>query len=261
MFHRILKLNNKIMVAFLKISSNKYFIVLLIIQINSLNAFSIPFWENLINSTLEFQNQNYETQEIFFKSIYNSANISAECKSSILEALEALKNLDDWSYQMYNSWGKFPPSGIIEGTVTDFGDYDQCLAIKPNEVIGESQYCLIDISLPLPKPMPIHQNFYHKVNVLPKFMNKSENNVFIKLSEDASYFYWFYIRLGICTPNKCNQNDVKAMAKKSESLFIKLSKITIYFVLDFEKFGLILKDLNCESQSIIKLNFTQIFAM
>jgi hypothetical protein len=41
---------------------------------------------------------------------------------------------------MYNSWGKFPPSGIIEGTVTNFGDYNQCLAIKPNEMIGESQY-------------------------------------------------------------------------------------------------------------------------
>jgi hypothetical protein len=120
---------------------------------------------------------------------------------------------------MYNSWGKFPPSGIIDGTVTDFGDYEQCLDIKPNEVIGESQYCLIDISLPLPKPMPIHQNFYHKVNVLPEFVNKSSNNVLVKLSEDASYFYWFYIRLGICTPNKCNQNDVKAMAKKSETSF------------------------------------------
>ncbi len=35
--------------------------------------------------------------------------------------------------------------------------YNQCLAIEPNEVIGESQYCLIDISLLLLKPLPIRQ--------------------------------------------------------------------------------------------------------
>jgi hypothetical protein len=58
-----------------------------------------------------------------------------------LNVMNAFTNLEDWSYQMYNSWGKFPPSGIIEETVTDFDDYDQCLAIQPNEVIGKSQYC------------------------------------------------------------------------------------------------------------------------
>jgi hypothetical protein len=129
--------------------------------------------------------------------------------------MKALKLLEDWAFQMYNSWGKFPPSGIIEGTVTDFGDYDQCLAIEPNEVIGKSQYCLIDISLPLPKPMPIHQNIFHRVDVLPQFVNKSGNNVFVKLSKDASFFYWVYIRLGICSTIKCSQKDVKTLIEKS----------------------------------------------
>jgi hypothetical protein len=116
---------------------------------------------------------------------------------------------------MYNSWGRFPPSGVFEGTVTDFGDYDQCINIQPNQVIGESQYCLIDTSFPLPK-MDFHQNFFHKVNVLPEFINKSSNNAFVKFSEDASFFYWFHIRLGICTPNKCTQNEVQAMARNSK---------------------------------------------
>ena len=92
---------------------------------------------------------------------------------------------------MYSSWGKLPPSGILKGTVADFGHYDQCLAIQPNEVIKESQYCLIDISLPLPKPMPIHQNIFHRVDVLPQFVNKSGNNVFVKLSKDASFSIGF----------------------------------------------------------------------
>jgi len=177
----------------------------------------------MINASIVFKENNLSVYQKYIESIYKSTNISHECETSILDTLRALQNLEDWSYQMYNSWGKFPPSGVIEGTVTDFGDYDQCLAIKPNEVIGESQYCLIDISLPLPKPMPIHQNFFHKVDVLPQFVNKMENNIFVKLAEDASFFYWFYIRLGICIPNKCSKSDVKALAQKCKYILQKNS--------------------------------------
>jgi hypothetical protein len=132
--------------------------VLLSIQIQSLNALRVSFWEKLINSSIDFENENYETQEHYFISFFNSVNISRECESRILDTLKALKNLEDWSFKMYNSWGKFPPSGILDGTVTDFGDYDQCLAIKPNEVIGKSQYCLIDISFQLPKMKKVYSS-------------------------------------------------------------------------------------------------------
>jgi hypothetical protein len=152
----------------------------------------------------------------YFSEIIDSANITKECVSSISDTLIALNNSDYWSLKMYNSWGKFPAAGFLDGTVTDFGDYDQCLSIEPNQVIGESQYCLIDISLPLPEPMPIHQNIFHKVNVLPDYVNRGRNGVFVKFSEDAAMFYWIHFKLGICTPNKCTQNDVKTIARKSE---------------------------------------------
>jgi len=178
----------------------------------------------MINASIVFKEKNLSDYQKYIESVYRSANISEECEKSILDTLKALSNLEDWSYQMYNSWAKFPPSGVIEGNLVDFGDYDQCAAIKPNQVIGESQYCLIDISFPLPKPMPVHHNFFHEVNVLPESMNKSENNIFVKLSKDASFFYWFYIRLGICTPNKCTKSDVKALADKSKYFFCKRLK-------------------------------------
>ncbi len=154
----------------------------------------------------------------YFSEIINSANITKECVLSISDTLIALNNSDYWSYKMYNSWGKFPAAGILVGTVTDFGDYDQCLSIEPNQVIGESQYCLIDISIPLPEPMPIHHNMFHRVNVLPEFIEKNQNHIFVKLAEDASTFYWVNPKLGICVPNKCSQNDIKVIAKKSELL-------------------------------------------
>ncbi len=150
----------------------------------------------------------------YFSEIIDSENITKECVSSISNTLIALKNSDYWSLKMYNSWGKFPAAGILDGTVTDFGDYDQCLSIEPNQVIGESQYCLIDISIPLPNPMPIHHNMFHRVNVLPEYVNRSRNDVFVKLAEDASFFYWVNPSLGICVPNKCSINDVKTIARK-----------------------------------------------
>ncbi len=170
-------------------------------------------WENLIKSSVFLSK---DVNEVYVKAIVDSSNISKECKNSILDTLKALKTSEYWAFQMYDSWGKFPPNGILEGTVTDFGDYDQCLAIEPNEVIGKSQYCLIDISLPLPKPMPIHHNIFHKMNVLPEFVNKSGNNVYSKLSENASFFYSFFLRLGICSSNKCTERDIKDLAHKSK---------------------------------------------
>jgi hypothetical protein len=204
-----------------KIKPMKYLILLSFCTIISALQYHPYYnWQKLINSSTFF-NQNYVLEnKKYFQIIIKSANISKECVSSIWDTITALNTSENWSFKMFNSWGRFPPSGILEGTVTDFGDYDQCLAIKPNQVIGESLYCLIDISLPLPKPMPIHQNFFHKVNVLPEFVNKSQNNIFVEFSEDASYFYWISLKLGICAPNKCSQNDIHILAEKSLYWFL-----------------------------------------
>ncbi len=173
-------------------------------------------WKDLIKFSELNKNYYFDKQTEYLKIIVKSSNISRECETSIFAVIKAHNLLEDWAFQMHNTWGKFPPTGILEGTVADFGDYDQCLAIEPNEVIGKSQYCLIDISLPLPKPMSIHQNFFQIVNVLPQSVNMSESNVFVKLSKDASFFYWIFIRLGICTPNKCTESDIKFLTEKSK---------------------------------------------
>jgi hypothetical protein len=193
-----------------------YSLILFCNSINCYNKSSQNDWKDLIKFSQLNKNYYFDKQTEYLKIIVKSSNISRECETSIFAAINALNLLEDWAFQMYNTWGKFPPTGILEGTVTDFGDYDQCLAIEPNEVIGKSQYCLIDISLPLPKPMPIHQNFFHNVNVLPQFVNTSKSNVFVKLSKDASFFYWIFIRRGICTPNKCTQSDIKLLTEKSK---------------------------------------------
>lgn len=199
----------------------KTFKILLVfcLKINFLFCSSNNNWQRISNTFALFETKNLLPDLEFIDSFYKWKNISKECSTSIFDTINSLKKLEYWSYQMYDSWGRFPPMGILEGTVADLGHYDQCLSIKPNEVITESQYCLIEMKMPLPEPQPLHININNKVNVLPQFLNISKNNFLAKLSDNSIYFYLYAIRQGICAPKKCDKNDLTVLAKNGNNFF------------------------------------------
>ena len=173
----------------------------------------------------------------------NVNKISAKCNISIWHTLDALTNLDDWAVKMVNAWGTFPPSGLGVGTTTDFGSYDQCLGIAPNSVISKAQYCLIDFGPPLPQPMPVHHNLYHRVDITD--LNNQTSEFFKKHSEFASFYYWVSLRTGICVPSKCTAQDIELLADgfATES-------------------GLELRKTRCETlKTELSLTWTQVAAM
>lgn len=58
-----------------------------------------------------------------------------------------------------DSSGRPLSSGVLHGTITDLGDYDQCLDINVNdeerdEPMFVGQYCLAKFSVPVPRPKP-----------------------------------------------------------------------------------------------------------
>lgn len=55
-------------------------------------------------------------------------------------------------------------AGLLEGTVTDFGAYDECVNIPGNDVIGQSQYCTVEMR-PLLPPRPRFHNLVHTMDV------------------------------------------------------------------------------------------------
>ncbi|OTF74757.1 hypothetical protein BLA29_010211 [Euroglyphus maynei] len=65
-----------------------------------------------------------------------------------------------WATKLFNSWSQsLVPSGFISGTITDYGDYDQCLSIDPEQsspII--SKYCLVEFEWPIPSIRPIDHN-------------------------------------------------------------------------------------------------------
>lgn len=81
---------------------------------------------------------------------------------------------------MLDSSGKILPSGILEGTLTDLGRYDECIDVNQHqeghtrEYFGQpirGQYCSITLEPPLP-PRP---RFHTICNRIPELSKISEN--------------------------------------------------------------------------------------
>ena len=200
-------------------------------------------WNNLINKTQNWSKNYSNDWKTTLLTISAQKRISVACNESLWQTLAGIQDLDVWAIEMINSWGSFPPNGLIIGTSTDFGSYDQCLDIEPNDAIGKPQYCLIDVRPPLPKPMPVHHNLHHQLDVLPIGFNKT-GNVFEVYSEFASFFYWLSLRTGICTPSKCTQEDIRSLAEGFT-----------------ENYGLEFRQSRCETKTETELSFIQIIAL
>ena len=106
-----------------------------------------------------------------------------------------------------DSWGRFP-SGLISGTVTAFGDYDQCIdidhTVNGKTIVGK--YCLLDIRLPIPSsPITFNENI--STNSLFKTIVKNPLN---------------YMRItnGICIPSVCTKLEMTLILQKGMYIFI-----------------------------------------
>lgn len=134
-----------------------------------------------------------------------------------------------------DSSGKFPPTGILEGTLTDLGRYDECLDVDetleggededddPNVISSivstriQGQYCSVMIRPPLPeKP-----RFHTLCNQVPSLVNVSSSDlsIFRWLGKNAQYFYYSPVRVGLCTPSQCSPRDIDNMISKMARAF------------------------------------------
>ena len=144
----------------------------------------------------------------------NSDNVSQNCYESIMSTIDGIARFEDWAIEMINSWARFPPVGLFDGTLTDFGSYDQCLGVDDNPSIGSTQYCSIILDPPLPRPMPKQHNVFHQIpNLLSSDVYQNSSNALIKIANESSTFYWLSIRTAVCLPNKCTETDIKSLAK------------------------------------------------
>ena len=163
----------------------------------------------------------------------NNNNHMNECQTDIRLALHSLRLGQNWAIQMFNSWGKFPPTGLVSGTFTDLGDYDQCIRIHANisrvDPISEdkelfsnriyrTQYCRISIAPPLP-PFPRQLNYYHEVkNLLPPVPLSLSLSFYQHMAHNAAIIHYSDLQIGFCVPERCSLENITTVAKKSKTI-------------------------------------------
>ncbi|KAG0411705.1 hypothetical protein HPB47_011154, partial [Ixodes persulcatus] len=102
-----------------------------------------------------------------------------------------------------------PPSGILDVTMSDYGDYDQCLEVLSPTAEGDEdfrgQHCNIQVEHP-----HIPALTKHAISKLPQLLK--EDSVY----KDVLLTYTrlqtaIGVRVGICVPSSCSKDDIFKM--------------------------------------------------
>lgn len=139
-------------------------------------------------------------------------DLNTDCFLSLLRVIGGLRKLNLESIRMLDSSSKLP-AGILEGTVTDLGDYDTCLGLSfPNRFDKQledfrGQYCGVAVRFPLPeKPEVIRHGA-----VIVNPTGFPETSVLRYLARKSYTLYHTFIRLGLCLPSHCTAEDVQKL--------------------------------------------------
>lgn len=129
-----------------------------------------------------------------------------------------------WS-AVIDAMGK-PGAGLLEGTVTSFGNVDECTDISVEgdgyDDPFDGKYCLLYLRPRFP-PKPEIIKFDQPILDLSGTV--AEDTVFEYLSNISAGFYSVdAIRLGICVPSNCEQWEIKPMLARSNVLVLLSDK-------------------------------------
>ncbi|KAG9509995.1 Nose resistant to fluoxetine protein 6 [Fragariocoptes setiger] len=154
--------------------------------------------------------------------LIHETRISTECSGAMLKWVLSMNQLKSWSLRMLDAFGK-PSAGLLEGSMTLFGNYRQCLKVRApdddemeEEGTGEfkelfrGKYCVAQL-----KPwLPEKQRFYNlntKIKALMSYENTEPwtKSAFDELSELAINFNFVNIRMDLCVPSLCQVEDMQ----------------------------------------------------
>lgn len=138
------------------------------------------------------------------------ANVSSACQSAIESSLNLMSRLDSGAVKMWSATGNFPPVGLFDGQLHDLGSYRGCVDSLPNNGSKYTAYCTISARPVTPKRPPFHMTF-HEIprSVLEK---NSTSDIIGELRRRAQYFYYMYLKTGVCVPFECSPVDIQKAA-------------------------------------------------
>ena len=115
------------------------------------------------------------------------------------------------------------PAGVLSGTTTDLGDFDQCISIDGNfqqqQIVGK--YCLATVSLPKTE---LFKSFEaNGTNLKPFWIAKI-------IEQWHNNDNWYSLATGLCFPSLCHQEEIRSILRACKFKFIqfKMSLLMIF---------------------------------
>lgn len=135
-------------------------------------------------------------------------DVSKDCSSRLRAIWKGIEEGNERSFRILDSSAK-TPSAHLDGTLTSYGDFDQCLELSAVEDRGQkymTQYCTVPVSQLGPQVSDWDQ--FEEEAVLkrldePKKIRLKDINIF----KDHAHLY------GLCFPSTCSVDDVSLILK------------------------------------------------
>ncbi|KAJ6221926.1 hypothetical protein RDWZM_000471 [Blomia tropicalis] len=176
--------------------------------------------------------------------LFNELEISPICLLSFRKLKIALMNQELWPLKFIDSMDFYEP-GFLDGYLSMFGDYEQCIHIDSRYYQPDSdrfdsvrgQYCMGKIRLPFINPLfddlewkndtnELSWNTFIRLSYYYLGVDFHDQNNKMKLLTMANMFEENYFRIGLCLPSDCTSYELERAAKK----FLK----PIEGIIDFE---------------------------
>ncbi|GIZ02291.1 nose resistant to fluoxetine protein 6 [Caerostris extrusa] len=141
----------------------------------------------------------------------------AMCVQETLKLVAGIRKLKPWALRFIDSSAK-SIEGLMLGSLSSIGMYDECVDTvvyseklrNKGELIFRGQYCSLEFKPPLPPKKGAYKLDSIMPELQPFFDNKS------LMAEGAKYaqaFYFISIRIGVCVPSGCTEDDINQVAE------------------------------------------------
>ncbi|GBM36605.1 Nose resistant to fluoxetine protein 6 [Araneus ventricosus] len=174
-------------------------------------------------------NSGFKIALPYLMTIVTETRLSRNCLQGLLRLVKGVMDIRDWAIKMLDALGK-PSAGLLEGTPTAMGDYDECLDIvvprrtRPTpvppytekQIAFYGQYCVVEIELPeaIKQAAMDYQIGNRSNSELANSKTFLRNLVKIAPRADVAAF-----RLGVCLPSLCSMDDLQLIIKEGLLIF------------------------------------------
>lgn len=149
-------------------------------------------------------------------------SVSPACRQSFGELADGLAQQRLWASQLVDSSARLP-SGLLEGTLTELGNFDQCLSVGRGEEPASSlasagpsrgQYCSVQVRPALTSRPRLHTVCQPLALALSGSLANQTGagwRAFRSLAQHSHHFHYVGLRLGLCAPAKCTRSDLQQL--------------------------------------------------